>query len=164
MYSLSYCKIKEYLLENSNEQLLNYIDLIEEYDKTLLNATTAYTMLSQFDNMLIDALGKDIAIQPGTKNIELPDKYSHHQDTSHETKGWQTSEDISSEKHTAKKVHALFSLIRIFDHKNNTFKNTRLSITPFIMASRHLIDDIIYGKINVSGTMSNLDYYKNILE
>jgi hypothetical protein len=43
------------------------------------------------------------------------------------------------------------SQIRIFDHKTDEFKNRRLDATSFIVAARHLLDDIIYGNINILG-------------
>jgi hypothetical protein len=160
-YSPSYSIIRDYIIEN-REDLKPIIDKIESTETNLLEATNAYSILVHFDTMLKDKLGKQISIQEGLENIyisDIPDKYSYHQDTAHEIKGWQTSEDISSEKHTSRFTHAVLSQIRIFDHKTDEFKNRRLDSTSFIVAARHLIDDILYDKIKFIGSA---DYVKNL--
>lgn len=150
-YSSSYIAIRNYILKNRPD-LISKITEIESTEANLLEATNAYSILVHFDTMLKDKLGKQISIQEGTEGIDLPNKYSYHQDTSHEVKGWQTSEDIGSEKHTSRFTHAVLSQIRIFDHKTDEFKNRRLDSTSFIVAARHLIDDILYGNIKFTGS------------
>lgn len=147
-YSHHYIAVKKYILENRPD-LQEVITEIEKVETNLLEAANAYSKLSHFDEMLVDRLGKQISIQDGTKNLEIDDKYSYHQDTAHETKSWQTSEDIGSEKHTSNFTKGVFSVIRIFDHNTNEFKNKRLNSTSYIVAIRHLIDDIIYGNIYI---------------
>lgn len=150
-YSSSYIAVRNYILKNRPD-LISKITEIESTEANLLEATNAYSILVHFDTMLKDKLGKQISIQEGTEGIDLPNKYSYHQDTSHEIKGWQTSEDIGSEKHTSRFTHAVLSQIRIFDHKTDEFKNRRLDSTSFIVAARHLIDDILYGNIKFTGS------------
>ena len=150
-YSSSYIAIRNYILKNRPD-LVSKIAEIESTEANLLEATNAYSILVHFDTMLKDKLGKQISIQEGTEGIDLPNKYSYHQDTAHEIKGWQTSEDIGSEKHTSRFTHAVLSQIRIFDHKTDEFKNRRLDSTSFIVAARHLIDDILYGNIKFTGS------------
>lgn len=150
-YSSSYIAVRNYILKNRPD-LISKITEIESTEANLLEATNAYSILVHFDTMLKDKLGKQISIQEGTEGIDLPNKYSYHQDTSHEIKGWQTSEDIGSEKHTSRFTHAVLSQIRIFDHKTDEFKNRRLDSTSFIVAARHLIDDILYGNIKFNGS------------
>jgi hypothetical protein len=150
-YSSSYIAVRNYILKNRPD-LVSKIEEIESTEANLLEATNAYSILVHFDTMLKDKLGKQISIQEGTEGIDIPNKYSYHQDTSHEIKGWQTSEDIGSEKHTSRFTHAVLSQIRIFDHKTDEFKNRRLDSTSFIVAARHLIDDILYGNIKFTGS------------
>ena len=150
-YSSSYIAVRNYILKNRPD-LIFKITEIESTEANLLEATNAYSILVHFDTMLKDKLGKQISIQEGTEGIDLPNKYSYHQDTSHEIKGWQTSEDIGSEKHTSRFTHAVLSQIRIFDHKTDEFKNRRLDSTSFIVAARHLIDDILYNNIKFTGS------------
>lgn len=150
-YSSSYIAVRNYILKNRPD-LVSKIVEIESIEANLLEATNAYSILVHFDTMLKDKLGKQISIQEGTEGIDLPNKYSYHQDTSHEIKGWQTSEDIGSEKHTSRFTHAVLSQIRIFDHKTDEFKNRRLDSTSFIVAARHLIDDILYGNVKFTGS------------
>lgn len=155
-YSTSYLTVKKYVLERRPD-LKSFIDSIEAPETNLLEAVNAYSILTHFDEMLIDKLGKQISIQPGTKNIDVPNKYSYHQDTAHEIKGWQTSEAIGSEKHISKFAMAVMSQIRIFDHKTDEYKNRRLDGTSFIVAARHLMDDILYGNVKIVG---NSDFVK----
>lgn len=149
-YSTSYLAVRKYVME-SRPDLVEKIQEIEASEINLLEATHAYTMLSHFDEMLVDKLGKQISIQDGTKGIEVEGKYSYHQDTAHEIKGWQTAEAIGSEKHMSKFTQAVLSQIRIFDHKTGEYKNRRLDGTSFIVAARHLMDDILYGNLNIIG-------------
>ena len=149
-YSSSYLAVREYV-RTQRPDLMGYISDIESQDVTLLDAVNAYSMLTHFDEMLVDRLGKQISIQSGTKNLDVPNKYSYHQDTAHEIKGWQTSEAIGSEKHISKFAMAVMSQIRIFDHKTDEYKNRRLDGTSFIVAARHLMDDILYGNIKIVG-------------
>lgn len=155
-YSSSYLAVRKYILEYRPD-LKSKLDEIEAPSINLLEATNAYSILSHFDEMLIDKVGKQISIQQGTEGLEISDKYSYHQDTAHEIKGWQTSEDIGSEKHMSRFSKGVMSQIRIFDHKTDEYKNRRLDGTSFIIAARHLIDDIVYGNINVTG---DADYIK----
>jgi hypothetical protein len=150
-YSSSYIAVRNYILKNRPD-LVSKLAEIESTEANLLEATNAYSILVHFDTMLKDKLGKQISIQEGTEGIDIPNKYSYHQDTAHEIKGWQTSEDIGSEKHTSRFTQAVLSQIRIFDHKTDEFKNRRLDSTSFIVAARHLIDDILYGNIIFTGS------------
>ena len=150
-YSSSYIAVRNYILKNRPD-LISKLTEIESTEANLLEATNAYSILVHFDTMLKDKLGNQISIQEGTEGIDIPNKYSYHQDTAHEIKGWQTSEDIGSEKHTSRFTQAVLSQIRIFDHKTDEFKNRRLDSTSFIVAARHLIDDVLYGNIIFTGS------------
>lgn len=161
-YSLSYLAVRKYILENRPD-LKDYIKTIESEEVTLLEAVNAYSILSNFDEMLIDKLGNQISIQEGTKGVEIPNKYSYHQDTAHEIKGWQTSEDIGSEKHTSRFAQAVMSQIRIFSHKTDEYKNRRLDGTSFIVAARHLLDDIMYGNIKIVGSQQYVEKGRKML-
>lgn len=162
-YSSSYIVVRNYILKNRPD-LVSKLTEIESAESNLLEATNAYSILVHFDTMLKDKLGKQISIQEGTEGIDLPNKYSYHQDTSHEIKGWQTSEDIGSEKHISRFTQAVLSQIRIFDHKTDEFKNRRLYSTSFIVASRHLIDDVLYGNIKFIGSAYAVELGKQIQE
>ena len=151
-YSSDYLLVREYIKKTNDPELNSIIEKIESPDVNLLEATNAYSILTHFDEMLIERLGKQISIQEGTEGVEVDGKYSYHQDTAHERKDWQTSEAVGSEKHTSKFTEAVFSQIRIFDHKTGEYKNRRLDSTSFIVAARHLIDDILYGNISINGS------------
>lgn len=151
-YSSSYLAIKECLID-LDHPLKSYINDIESINSNLFEATNAYTILVYFDELLIDTLGKQISIKNGTKNLNVEDKYFYHQDTQHEIKGWQTSEDISSEKHTSFFTKSLLNQIPVFDHKTGQFKNKRTDITSYIFAMRHFMNDVLYN--NIYGTDAN---------
>lgn len=161
-YSTSYLAVRKFVMENKPE-LISKLEEIETLDVNLLEATNAYSILSHFDEMLFDKVGKQISIEDGTKGLEIEGKYSYHQDTAHEVKGWQTSESIGSEKHTSRFTQGVLSQIRIFDHKTDEFKNRRLDATSFIVAARHLLDDIIYGNINILGRADFVQKCKEII-
>ena len=161
-YSTSYLAVRKFVLENKPE-LISKLEEIETLDVNLLEATNAYSILSHFDEMLIDKVGNQISIENGTNGLEVEGKYSYHQDTAHEIKGWQTSESIGSEKHTSRFTQGVLSQIRIFDHKTDEFKNRRLDGTSFIVAARHLLDDIIYGNINIIGRADFVQKCKDII-
>ena len=162
-YSSDYLLVRQYVLKNRPD-LIDQIQEIESVNVNLLEATNAYSMLTHFDEMLIERLGKQIAIQEGTEGVEVEGKYSYHQDTAHERKDWQTAEAIGSEKHTSKFTEAVFSQIRIFNHKTGEYKNRRLDSTSFIIAARHLIDDILYGNISIEGTGQFVERCSKILK
>lgn len=149
-YSDSYLAVRKYVLEKRPD-LKNQIEAIELEQINLLEATNAYSMLTHFDSLLFDRIGSQIAVEEGTEGLEVEDKYSFHQDTSHEIKGWQTSEDIGSERHTSNFAKGVFSVIRIYDHHTGDYKHRRLDSTSFIIAARHLLDDILYGNIKIQG-------------
>lgn len=151
-FSPYYAIIKEYVQAHGSKQEQNYINQIETDSINLLEATNAYSMLTQFDNMLTNAVGKQIKIQNGTHGLDVPNKYSFSHDTSHEHKGWQTSEDVGSDRHTSKMTKTVLSQIRIYNHKTDESKHRRLDSTSYIVAARHLLDDILYGNIKFTGS------------
>lgn len=165
-YSSSYLAVRKFILDNDKyyDTLLPKIKEIENEDITLLTAVNAYSKLTHFDEMLIDRIGKQIEIQKGTEGIDVPGKYSYHQDTSHERKNWQTAEDIGSERHLSKFVQNVLPLIQIFDHQTGTYKNRKLDSTSFIVAARHLLDDILYGNINITGKGERIEDLKKLIE
>lgn len=128
------------------------LDSFESESNNLLNAANAYTSLVHFDSMLIDTLGDAIEIKQGEKGLEFgdKDKYSHKQETAHQKKSWQQGESIQSEKFTSNLVKAFLSQIRILNYKTDQFQNRRADITSVIVAARNLIDDVVYGKINLT--------------
>jgi hypothetical protein len=83
VYSFSYLAVRNYILANK-PNLKHKLNELESSEINLLEATKAYTMLQHFDELLIDSVGNQIAIQKGTFNIDVNNKYSYHQDTSHE--------------------------------------------------------------------------------
>lgn len=140
-------------LGNGNTQTVSQIlEFFDSEDSTLLNAANAYTILTHFDK-LIKERQTSISIDKDLEDIEIadPNKYSYHQDTSHEKKGWQTSEDVSSEKYTSTLTKALFKQIKIYDYNTDQYTNKRVDSTSFIVSTRNLIDDIVYGRIGFSG-------------
>ena len=151
-YSPYYTIIKEYVQAQKLEKEQGYINQIENDSINLLEATNAYSILTQFDNMLTNAVGKQIKIQSGTHGLDVPNKYSFSHDTSHEHKGWQTSEDVGSDRHTSKMTKMVLSQIRIYNHKTDESKHRRLDSTSYIVAARHLLDDILYGNIKSTGS------------
>lgn len=153
-YSPSYLAVRDYVRAHRSD-LKDRIEKIEALEINLLEATNAYSILTHFDQLLLDRMGTVIAVQRGTFGVEAANKYSYSQDDAHEVKGWQTSEDIGSERHTAKFTHGVFSQIRIYDHKTDVYKNRRLDSTSFIVAARHLIDDIVYGNITFKSNTPN---------
>lgn len=159
-FSPSYLAVKQFI-ETYRKDLLQKIAQIESTSVNLLDATNAYSMLVHFDEMLVNSLGKQIAMLPGTMGLEVPGKYSYHQDTSHEIKGWQTSEDIGSEKHISKFTEAVLSQLRVFDHKTGEYKNRRINSTAFIMAFRHFVDDILYDGIQITGSEKRIRELNN---
>ena len=151
-FSPYYTIIKEYVQAQGSEQEQKYINQIETDSINLLEATNAYSMLTQFDNMLTNTVGKQIKIQNGTHGLDVPNKYSFSHDTSHEHKGWQTSEDVGSDRHTSKMTKMVLSQIHIYNHKTDESKHRRLDSTSYIVAARHLLDDILYGNIKSTGS------------
>lgn len=146
-YSRVYQAVKKYITKNKLTDLLPIIESIEQVDVDLLMATNAYTTLTHFDELLVDRMGKQIDIAKGTFGKEDPNKYSHFQDTSNQRQGWNTSEYIGSEKYVAKLAEAFISQIRVYNHKTDKYKNRRVDSTSLIMAGRHLIDDLVYNRL-----------------
>lgn len=140
-------------LGNGDTQSVSQIlEFFDSEESTLLNAANAYTILTHFDK-LIKERQTSISVDKGLEDIEIadPNKYSYHQDTSHEKKGWQTSEDVSSEKYTSTLTKALFKQIKIYDYNTDQYTNKRVDSTSFIVSTRNLIDDIVYGRIGFQG-------------
>lgn len=126
------------------------LEQLEQPDNNVLQAAHAYTSLIHFDSLLMDALGGTIEIKSGQKNWEYGDntKYSFKQDTGHQRHDWQSSESVESEKYIANMTQTFLNQVRVFDYKTQQFQNRRLDSTTVIVATRNLIDDIIYGKID----------------
>jgi hypothetical protein len=76
-YSTSYLAVRKFVMENKPE-LISKLEEIETLDVNLLEATNAYSIISHFDEMLIDKLGNQISIEDGTKGLEIEGKYSYH--------------------------------------------------------------------------------------
>lgn len=137
-----------YVSENQN-RLLEVLDSIETPDAGILEAANAYTLLTHFDELLVSRFGDHIEIMKGTKNYEgaFSDKYSYAQDTSHQNKNFQDSEDISTEKHTSLFTQAVIRSVRLYDYKTGKFMNRRLNSTMLVVAAHKLLDAIITGKV-----------------
>lgn len=136
-------------LKVGDKTVSEVIEEIESSKLTLLEATNAYTSLTHFDELLKEMHGNSFSIAAGTEGIEDGDlsKYSYHQDTAHEIKGWQTSEDIDSEKHIANLTKRVLNQIRVYDTKTGSYQNRRVDSTAYIVAARNLLNDIIYNNI-----------------
>lgn len=134
------------------------LDFIGSTETSLLNAANAYTSLTHFDKIL-KARITSITVDKDFEDQEVAymDKYAHHQDTSHEKKGWQTSESVDSEKYTANLTKALFRQIKIYNFKTNQYTGKRLDSTAFIVATHNLIDDIVYGRIQFNGAKEDVE-------
>lgn len=136
-------------LKIGDKTVSDYINDIESVELTLLEAVNAYTSLTHFDELLTELHGESFNIRPGTKGLETTgNKYQFHQDTSHEKKGWQQSEAIDSERYIANMTRRVLNQVRIFDHKTNTYQNRRVDSTAFIVASRNLLNDILYQNVS----------------
>ena len=137
--------------EIEGKTVKDILDSFELENNDLLSATNAYTSLIHFDEMLMDSLGESIDIKQGQKGMEFgdPTKYSYKQDTTNQKKGWQTGEDVKSEKYVAKITDAFLNQIRALSYKTDQFQNRRLNSTSVIVAARNLIDDVLYGKLDL---------------
>lgn len=142
-------KFKLHELKVGDKTVAEIMEEIESDQLTLLEATNAYTSLTHFDELLKELHGNSFNIAQGTEGIEDGDleKYSYHQDTAHEIKGWQTSEDIDSEKHIANLTKRVLNQIRVYDVKTGSYQNRRVDSTAYIVAARNLLNDIIYHNI-----------------
>lgn len=138
-------------IEIEGKTVKDILDSFELENNDLLSATNAYTSLIHFDEMLMDSLGESIDIKQGQKGMEFgdPTKYSYKQDTTNQKKGWQTGEDVKSEKYVAKITDAFLNQIRALSYKTDQFQNRRLNSTSVIVAARNLIDDVLYGKLDL---------------
>lgn len=147
-FSEYYAAVKDYVLKNKPE-LTPMLEAIEQPNIDILEVANSYTMLRHFDSLLKEVYGDQISIAQGTVGFEtdLDTKYSYHQDTAHERKGWQTSEDIGSEKHTSRFTNAVIRMIRIFDYKTGEFMHRRADNTTLIVAARNLINAVLTGKV-----------------
>lgn len=138
-------------IEIEGKTVKDILDSFELENNDLLSATNSYTSLIHFDEMLMDSLGESIDIKQGQKGMEFgdPTKYSYKQDTTNQKKGWQTGEDVKSEKYVAKITDAFLNQIRALSYKTDQFQNRRLNSTSVIVAARNLIDDVLYGKLDL---------------
>ena len=127
-------------------------DSIESESIGILPATRAYTILTHFDDLLKEN-GNKIDFPKSLEGVVTvnKNKYKHHQDTAHEKKSWQTSEDMSSERSTAELTKAVFERINIYDYKTDQSSDRRVDTTKFIVASHNLLDDIIFRRIEFTG-------------
>ena len=146
-------KLKLQNIQVGNRTVQEVLNYIESDELTLLDATNAYTSLVHFDELLQEIHGKSFSIAQGMEGLEIGDmnKYSYHQDTSHEKKSWQQSESIDSEKYIANLTKQVMSQIRVFDYRTDSYKNRRVDSTAYIVAARNLINDIVYNNITWSG-------------
>lgn len=143
-----YTEVKNYLTKTNSPILEEFVKL-EEKPNTLATAAAAYTTIVHFDSLLKDTYGDHVSILEGTSGYEMDidNKYYYHQDTTHEKKGWQTSESVGSEKHTAKFTNAILNSIRLYNYKTGEYQNHRLTPTEIIFAARRLLEGISTGSI-----------------
>lgn len=148
-YSTYYAAVKKFV-EKYKPELVAALVEIESPTMDILTATNAYTMLTHFDGLLKDVYGDQISIAQNTAGFEadIPNKYSYHQDTAHERKGWQTSEDIGSEKHTSRFTNAVVNMLRVYDYKTGEFLHRRVDSTSLIVAARNVVNAISAGKLS----------------
>lgn len=152
-------------IEIEGKTVKNILGSFELENNDLLSATNAYTSLIHFDEMLMDSLGESIDIKQGQKGMEFgdPTKYSYKQDTTNQKKGWQTGEDVKSEKYVAKITDAFLNQIRALSYKTDQFQNRRLNSTSVIVAARNLIDDVLYGKLDLKQWAGSSDNRKEAI-
>nr|DAF63668.1 MAG TPA: hypothetical protein [Podoviridae sp. ctz6O13] len=150
-FSRYFAEVEGYVADNRPD-LMGVIEDIKKENNDLLSASNAYTMLRYFDYMLKNVYGDQVSIKKGTTGHEgdISDKYTYHKDTSHERKGWQTSESISSEQHIARFTQAVVNMIRIYNYKTGEFMHRRADNTMLIVAARNFINGIITNKIKFS--------------
>ena len=162
-YSEYYAAVKKYVLKNA-PHLANQISEIEAADLNILEAANSYTMLRHFDSLLKDIYGDQLSIMKNTEGYEadIDNKYSYHKDTAHERKGWQTSEDMGSEKHIAKFTQAVINMIRIYNYKTGEFLHRRADSTSLVVASRNLINAVLTKKLTFRSETASLK--KTIME
>lgn len=148
-YSEYYAAVKNYV-EKYRPELSDRLSAIEAPSMNVLVAANAYTMLRHFDSLLKDVYGDQISIAKNTEGYEadIENKYTYHKDTAHERKGWQTSEDIGSEKHTSRFTNAVINMIRVYNYKTGEFLHRRADNTTLIVASRNLINSVLTKKVS----------------
>lgn len=165
-FSEYFAEVKKFI-EKHKPELMERITGIEQVDRNILEAANAYTMLRHFDSLLTEVYGDQISMAQGTRDYEadIPNKYQYHVDTAHEIKGWQTSEDIGSEKHTSRFTNAVIDMIRLYDYKTGEYLHRRADNTTLIVAARNFINAILTGKVTfLKGSASRnaaIDELKN---
>lgn len=152
-YSKYYAAVKQYIKRNFPNKFNQEIAEIEQAQSGLLDAAKSYTMLNQFDRLTKEVFGNQIKIDSSEFGIETDnkEKYSYHQDTAHERKDWQTSEAIGSERHTSRFTKALLNTIRVQNFKTKEWMRKRVDSTALIVASRNLMNAVLYDKVKFSG-------------
>lgn len=147
-YSEYYAAAKTYV-EKYRPELADRLTAIEQPEMSVLVAANSYTMLRHFDSLLKDVYGDQLSIAPNTEGYEadIPNKYTYHKDTAHERKGWQTSEDIGSEKHISRFTNAVINMIRVYNYKTGEFLHRRADSTTLIVAARNLINAVLTQKV-----------------
>lgn len=175
--SKSYKQIKDIIFEilqdsSEKEFYKNIFDSIESSEINLLDAVNAYTCITHFDELLVETYGKEITIAKGTKNLEtVANKYSYKQDTSHQKKMYQHSDDNSAEKHIANMAKVVLNQIKVYNYKTQADQHRRVDSTSFIVAFRNLIDDVLYDNFMIelggSSTEENSkakEHFKKFIE
>lgn len=160
-YSNYYENLKEFLEyytmdQGIKEKVDSLMEKIEHDHTSLFEASTAYSILTQFDNLIEDTLGKQIAIKEDLKNFEInsSDKYFYYKDSAHERKSWQTSEDSSSEKHLSRFTKSIMNIIRIYNHKTGEFQNRRATTSTYISAVRNIFNAVESGSLDFGSSKS----------
>lgn len=164
-YSEYYAAIKNYI-EKHRPELIERLTAIEQSELSILNAANAYTMLRHFDSLLKDTYGDQISVSSSVFGYEadIADKYTYHVDTAHERKDWQTSEDISSEKHISRFTKAVIDMIRIYNYKTGEFLHRRADGTTLIVAARNLINAVLTKKVTLRSDTPSVQEAMNTLE
>lgn len=152
------------LKEETRNAIRELISNIETDHTSLFEASSAYSILTQFDNLIEDALGKQISMKEDLKNFEInvDDKYFYYKDTAHERKSWQTSEDSSSEKHLSRFTKSVMNIIRIYNHKTGEFQNKRASTNTYISAVRNIFDAIDSKILNFGSSQSAIELVNRV--
>lgn len=176
-FSNYYREIKDKILKEIErgatykEQALQLFHDIENPQNDTLNYVNDYISLTQFDDLLSQKLGDNVAVERGFLNNVEPQregaqKYNIRKSKKHQRAGWQESGDEGSEAHTSSNVKDILDTLFIYKYnENNQLLPQTINTTSLIQSWQSLVSDILENniKFDTSNNESILSILKDLI-
>ena len=158
-FSNYYREIKDKILKEIErgatykEQALQLFHDIENPQNDTLNYVNDYITLTQFDDLLSQKLGDNVAVERGFLNNVEPQregaqKYNIRKSKKHQAAGWETQSSEGSESHTSSNVKDILSTLFVYKYNDShQLLPQTVDMTSLMQSWQSLVSDILNNNI-----------------